>query len=500
MSALLASLPEVLAALGSGAVWLAMLVGVLGGLFVGAMPGLSATMGVALLVPFTFGMPIMPALALLIGVYCGAIYGGTITAVLVRTPGTPASAATIFDGFPLAQRGEGGRALAVAAAAALGGGLFGTLLLVVLAPQISGFALRFGAPEYCALAVCGLTMIVAVAADEMRKGAVVALGGLLLSTVGLDPISGYPRYIFGAVSLMEGISFIPALIGLFAVSEALRLAEPTPEGGVPAPQPHGWWVRRADAVRCAWTTLKSAAIGTFVGAMPGAGCDIAAFLGYSEAKRAARPGERFGDGEVKGVAAPEAAKTAATSGAMIPLLSLGVPGDSVTAVMIGAFVVHGLQPGPLMFKEQAGIVHAVFALVLIAHLLVFAFGSLGARLFLRLVNVDRRQLAPVILLLSVVGAYAMRGNLVDVWLMLGFGALGYGMQRGGYPVAPLILALILGPMAEENYRRALVMSEGSQAIFFTRPIAAVLFGLAVATLALSVWRRFRSLPCSEPQV
>jgi putative tricarboxylic transport membrane protein len=250
-------------------------------------------------------------------------------------------------------------------------------------------------------------------------------------------------------------------------------------------------VRRADAVRCAWTTLKSAAIGTFVGAMPGAGCDIAAFLGYSEAKRAARPGERFGDGEVKGVAAPEAAKTAATSGAMIPLLSLGVPGDSVTAVMIGAFVIHGLQPGPLMFKEQQGLVHAVFALVLLAHLLVFVFGTLGARVFLRLVNVDRRLLAPLILLLSVVGAYAMRGNLADVWLMLGFGALGYGMQRGGYPVAPLILALILGPMAEENYRRALVMSDGSHGIFFTRPITATLLGLAVAAVALSAWRRRR---------
>jgi putative tricarboxylic transport membrane protein len=268
-------------------------------------------------------------------------------------------------------------------------------------------------------------MIVAVAADQMLKGAVVALGGLLLSTVGLDPISGYPRYIFGAVSLMEGVSFIPALIGLFAVAEALRLAEPGADTGAPSAQPHGWWVRRVDAVRCAWTTVKSAAIGTFVGAMPGAGCDIAAFLGYSEAKRAARPGERFGEGEVKGVAAPEAAKTAATSGAMIPLLSLGVPGDSVTAVMIGAFVIHGLQPGPLMFKEQQGLVHAVFALVLLAHLLVFVFGTAGARVFLRLVNVDRRLLAPAILLLSVVGAYAMRGNLADVWLMLGFGALGY---------------------------------------------------------------------------
>lgn len=493
LNAMAGSLHHILDTLGSGAVWLSLLLGVLGGLFVGAMPGLSATMGVALLVPFTFGMSIMPALALLIGVYCGAIYGGSITAVLLRTPGTPASAATIFDGFPLAQRGEGGRALAVAAASALGGGLVGTLLMILLAPQISGFALRFGAPEYFALAVCGLTMLVAASADNPLKGAVAAAAGLLLSTVGIDPISGYPRYIFGAVSLMEGISFIPALIGLFAVAEALRIAEDASPAGRETAQPHGWLIRTADVARCAWTCLKSALLGTFVGAMPGAGCDIAAFLGYSEAKRAARPGERFGEGEVKGVAAPEAAKTAATSGAMIPLLSLGIPGDSVTAVMIGAFVIHGLQPGPLLFTEQRPLVHGVFALVLLAHLLVFAFGSIGARLFLRVVAVDRRLLAPAILLLSVVGAYAIRSNMADVWLMFGFGALGYAMQRGRFPVAPLILALILGPIAEENYRRALVMSDGQLLIFIQRPIAAVLLLLAVAAILIPLSRRKNKL-------
>jgi putative tricarboxylic transport membrane protein len=477
--------------LASGSTWVALLAGVIGGLFVGAMPGLSATMGVALLVPFTFGLPIAPALALLIGVYCGAIYGGTITAVLIRTPGTPASAAVIFDGFPLTQRGQGGRALAIAAASALTGGVVGTLLLVVLASQISSFALRFGPPEYFALAVCGLTMIVAASADNPLKGAVAAVGGLLLSTVGIDPISGYPRFIFGAVSLMEGISFIPALIGLFAVAEALRVAEAGSAGNRVRAEAHGWLVRKLDALRCGWTAVKSAVIGTFVGAMPGAGCDIAAFVGYSEAKRTGRAGERFGDGEIKGIAAPEAAKTAATSGAMIPLLSLGIPGDSVTAVMIGAFVIHGLQPGPLMFSEQRGLVHAVFALVLAAHVAVFVFGSVGARVFLRITRVDARFLAPIIVLLSVVGAFAMRGNLVDVWLMLGFGALGYGMNRGGFPVAPLILALILGPIAEENYRRALVMSDGSPMVLLQRPIATTLLVLALLSIGAAAWRRYR---------
>ncbi len=485
-----ASLLEIAQNLGSGGVWLALLAGVLGGLFVGAMPGLSATMGVALLVPFTFGMPIMPALSLLIGVYCGAIYGGSITAILVRTPGTPASAATILDGYPLAERGEGGRALAVAAAAAMAGGVIGTLFLILLTPQISGFALRFGAPEYFALAICGLTMIVSVSADNPLKGTVAAVGGLLLATVGIDPISGYPRFIMGAVSLMEGVSFIPALIGLFAVAEALRVADGGGAQASPVPRAHGWFVRGADAARCAWTVVKSAVIGTLVGAMPGAGCDIAAFLGYSAAKRVARDDERFGEGEIKGIAAPEAAKTAATSGAMIPLLSLGVPGDSVTAVMIGAFVIHGLQPGPLMFTEQRGLIHSVFTLVLLAHGLVFVFGTIGARVFLRLVDIDRRLLSPIILLLSVVGAYAMRGNIFDVWLALGFGALGYVMHRGGFPAAPVILALILGPMAEENYRRALVMSDGSAMIFFQRPIAVALLALALMSVAGTAWRRW----------
>jgi putative tricarboxylic transport membrane protein len=293
----------------------------------------------------------------------------------------------------------------------------------------------------------------------------------------------------GAVSLMEGVSFIPALIGLFAVAEALRVADGGSIKAAPARRAHGWLVRRADAARCAWTTVKSAVIGTFVGAMPGAGCDIAAYIGYSAAKRAGRAGERFGGGEIKGVAAPEAAKTGATSGAMIPLLSLGVPGDSVTAVMIGAFVIHGLQPGPLMFTEQRGLIYSVFMLVLLAHGLVFVFGTLGARGFLRLVKIDRRLLSPIILLLSVVGAYAMRGNMFDVWLALGFGALGYAMQRGGFPVAPVILALILGPMAEENYRRALVMSDGSVGIFFQRPITVGLLLLAVLSIAGTAWRR-----------
>lgn len=473
-------------------IWLGLVAGVTMGVIVGAMPGLSATMGVALLVPFTFGLPVMPALAMLTAVYYGAVFGGSIPAILIRTPGTPASAATIVDGHPLAQRGEAGRALSVAAAAALAGGVIGALFLILLAPQISGFALRFGPPEYFALAVLGLTMIVAVSGRSLLNGGVVAAAGLLLATVGMDPLSGYPRFIFGSVSLMEGMPFIPVLIGLFAIAEALRASGES--GSLPSLPARGdrlTLISRADLRATSWTMIKSGVSGTLVGATPGAGSDTAAFIGYGGAKSSAKAGDRFGEGEIKGVAAPEAAKTAATSGAMIPLLSLGVPGDSVTAVLIGAFVIHGLQPGPLLFQDHAGLVYGLFGIVFLAHVLVFGVAALGARYFVRVIDVPRCWLVPIVLLLSLVGAFAIRNNPFDVWVAVAFGVIGYGLHRWDYPAAPLLLALILGPMAEENFRRALILSEGQPAVFLTSPIAATLLAIAVVSLIIA-FRRHRS--------
>lgn len=474
------------------AVLLALVAGVIAGVVVGALPGLSATMAVALLVPFTFDLEIMPAMALLIGIYCGAIYGGSIPAILFRTPGTPASAATIFDGYPLARRGEAGRALSIAALAALGGGMIGTVLLLVLTPQISGFALRFGPPEYFGLAVFGLSMIVAVSGGSLLKGLIAAVFGLILATVGMDPLTGYPRFLFGSISLMEGMPFIPAMIGLFAISEVL-------EGlGLPAIQEKQGKAKvsltpsKADLRHCGATIVKSGLIGTLVGATPGAGADIAAFLGYSAARQRAKPGERFGDGELMGVAAPEAAKTASTSGAMIPMLALGLPGDSVTAVLIGAFVLHGLQPGPLLFQQHARLAYAIFGTVLLAHILVYFAAISSTRFLLRVMSWNRHLLNAMILLLSLVGAFALRNNLADVWLAIGFGVLGLLLRRGGYPVAPLLLALILGPLAEENFRRALTLSGGELAIFVGRPITLGLLVAAGASVTFGFLKQFRA--------
>ncbi len=473
------------------AVWLFLFFGVAAGMVIGAVPGLSATMGVALLVPFTFGQELMPALGLLLGVYCGAIFGGTIPAILFRTPGTPASAATLLDGYPMMQRGEAGRALALAAGSAMAGGVIGTLLLIFLTPQISRFALGFGSAEFFALAVLGLSLIAALSGDSLLKGAIATVAGLLCATVGLDPVSGYPRFLFGSVSLMEGLPFIPALIGLFAIAEVFSGGDQTAGEAGGGRQPFLLLPRLADLGRCAWTIVKSALLGTFVGAAPGAGADIAAFLSYSAARQQAGPGDAYGAGEVKGVAAPEAGKTAATSGAMIPLLSLGIPGDSVTAVLIGAFVLHGVQPGPLLFRQHAPLAYAILGLMLCAHLLVFVVALGTSRAVLAALKIDRRFLGAGVLLLSLMGAYALRANLADCWVALAFGALGVGMRRTGFPAAPFLLALILGNMAETNLRRALVLGDGGLGLFLQRPASLALLVLAVALVGVTVWRQRR---------
>jgi putative tricarboxylic transport membrane protein len=471
--------------------------GVLAGVVVGAMPGLSATLAVALLIPFTFDLALMPALAMLIGVYCGAIYGGSVPAILFRTPGTPASAATVLDGFVLTQKGECGRALSVAAFFAMVGGLIGTGILMFLAPQIAGFALSFGPPEYCALALFGLSMIISVSGQSLLKSGAVAVFGLLIATAGFDPISGYPRFLFGSVSLLEGISFIPALIGLFALAEVFRAFD---SSGNPAQSKVLGlsWPRGADVRRCGWTGVRSGLMGTAVGSTPGAGSDIAAFMAYSVERQRAKKGDCFGEGEVKGIAAPEAAKTASISGSMVPLLSLGIPGDSVTAVMIGAFILHGVQPGPLLFAQHGALAYSILLAVLLAHILVFLVAILGTRFLVRVVAFERKFLLASITILSLLGAFALRSNIVDVWVAIAFGVIGYLLEKNNYPVAPLLLALILGPMVEENLRRSLILSDGSYGIFVSQPIAATIFALAALSLVYGFvrhWRsaRFRSL-------
>ena len=472
-------------------VLLMIFIGVTGGITIGAMPGLTATMGVALLVPFTFGRPPVESLGMLLGIYCGGMYGGSISAILIRTPGTPAAAATVLEGYPMGQRGEAGRALAMALFASFCGGMVGALIMTFLSPYVAGLALEFSYVEYFALALFGLSVIISISGTSIIKGVMAGLFGLLLSTIGMDPISGYPRFIYGQMDLMEGPAFIPTLIGLFAVAELFSNIEKmgvTEKVKAKIGQYLPSW---ADIKTSMPNIIKSSLIGTTVGAIPGAGGDIAAFVSYAEAKRSSKHPEKFGTGLVEGVAATESANNSCSGGAMIPLLSLGVPGDSVTAVLLGAFIVQGLQPGPLLYKEHMDIVYNVFAAMLVANVAMLIVGAVGVRFFARIIGIRKEILIPIIFILSLCGSYAMRQNVFDVYLTIGFGVIGYIMQRYHYPLSPILLALILGPMAEANLRRSMVVSGGDWHILFSRPIAVGLMMLGVAFMIASVYNHKR---------
>lgn len=465
--------------------------GVAGGIIVGALPGLTATMGVAILVPFSFGLPPVPGLLMLLGLYAGAIYGGSISAILINTPGTPSAAATLLDGHPLFNKGEGGRAIGMATFASVFGGIGSTIFLITLAPLLSRFALAFSAPEYFSLAVLGITIIASISSGSMVKGLLSGFIGLLIATIGMDPIQGFTRYTFGQVDLMGGVPFIPALIGLFAVSEAItqfeKLVEPIKEEVhlnklIPS---------LTDIKRVIKTVLKSTVIGTFVGALPGAGGDIASFVCYNEAKRSSKHPETFGTGEVEGIAAAETGNNASTGGALIPTLSLGVPGDSVTAIIIGALMVQGLRPGPLLFRNHLDIVNALFVGFLLANIFMGVFGIMMAGFLSKIIMISKRSLIPIIMVLAIVGSFAMQNNPFDIVLMLILGVFGYLVRKIGVPLGPIVLALILGPMVEENFRRSLIMSRGDYSVFFTRPIAATLLILSVISVVTTLIQEHR---------
>jgi putative tricarboxylic transport membrane protein len=467
-------------------VMLLIAVGVTAGIVIGALPGLTATMGVALLVPLTFGRPPLESLSMLMGIYAGAMYGGAISAILIRTPGTPAAAATVLEGYPMARRGEAGRAMAMALFASFFGGVAGAVIMTLASPLVSSFALRFGPIEYFGLALFGLSVIISISGRSLIKGFMSAFFGLLICTIGFDPISGYPRYTFGAMEMMEGPPFIPTLIGLFAVSEVFN--ESLKSGVVKSvtAKLDQYLPSWADIKYCFKELCRSSVIGSVVGAIPGAGGDIASFISYGEAKRASKNPELYGKGQIEGLAASECANNACQGGAMIPLLSLGVPGDAVTAVLLGAFTIQGLQPGPLLYTEHIDIVYQIFASMMVAQFAMQFIGMAGIQLFARVIMVDRSILTPAIFVMAMVGAFAMRSNIFDVYTTLVFGMIGFVMMRYDFPLSPILLALILGPMAEANLRRAMVMSGGEWSILVSSPIAVTMMVLAVVSLFLSI--------------
>ena len=449
----------------------AMAVSVAIGIMIGALPGLSAAMGVALLIPITFGMPASTGLIVLAGVYCGAIFGGSISAILIHTPGTPASAATAIDGYQLTLKGKAGKALGTAIISSFFGGLLSCISLYFFAPALAKLAMAFGSPEYFWLSIFGLTIIAGVSTDSLLKGLISGALGLLLSTVGMDPMNGVFRFTFGQAALYEGLPFTATLIGLFSMSQVLVLAEKKIRKA-------GELVKFDDRVllngkemkQIAPTIVRSWIIGNLIGILPGAGASIASFMGYNEARRASKHKEEFGHGSIEGIAGSEAANNAVTGGSLIPTLTLGIPGESVTAVLMGGLLIQGMQPGPDLFNKFSGVTYTFFAGFVLVQFFMLVIGLLGAKGFAKISRVSDAILIPVVFSLSVVGSYAIRNSMVDVGVMFAFGVLGYLIKKFDLNPAAIVLALILGPIGEKGLRRALLLSGGNPAILLSTPI------------------------------
>jgi putative tricarboxylic transport membrane protein len=470
-------------------------VGLVIGIVIGAIPGLNVPLAVAIALPVTFNLDPIGGLAMLVGIYKGGTYGGSLSAVLINVPGTPAAAATALDGAQLTRQGHAGKALKMSLYASIIGEGVSDLALILFAVPVAWFALRIGAPERFALSLFALTLVGVLSQGNMIKGLFAGAFGVFLSTFGVDPLTGDFRLTFGFRELAGGWSFIALVIGVFAVAEALLLLEKRLTGAIETGR-----VRLSDShhrlSRDDWrrslpVIARSAPIGVFIGAVPGLGSAVSAFLNYGITRQLSKEPERFGKGAIEGVAAAETANNAVTSATFVPLLTLGIPGDVITAIMLGAFMVHGLLPGPALFQQNSEFVAAFFVMMVVATVLHLVVGRLGMPLFVQTVKVPNQILFPIVMVLSVTGVYVATNSLFDIYVMLGFGLLGYGMARFGFPVAPLLIGFILGPLVEVGLRQSLILSRGSLDIFLTRPIAAVFLTLALATVVVVAWREWQ---------
>jgi putative tricarboxylic transport membrane protein len=454
------------------------------GLFIGAIPGLTATMAVALLVPVTFFLPPIPAVACIVTATAMTIFAGDIPGALLRMPGTPASAAYCDEAYAMTRRGEAGTALGAGLVFSVVGGLFGTIVLITVAPALAEAALAFSSFEYFWLVLLGLTCAVFVSRGRPVKALVSLMLGLLVASVGFENPAAWPRFTFGSTALMSGFQLIPVMIGMFAVSEVLRYAVSRERLEGDAPQRFGPILRGQGRLlnRYRLGALRGSALGTIVGALPGAGADIAAWIAYGISRRFSKTPERFGTGHVEGVAEAGAANSAALSGAWIPALVFGIPGDSITAIVIGVLYLKGLNPGPTIFIENPQNIYAVLIIFFLANLLLLPLGWVLIKVSRRVLHVPRNVLMPVILLFSVVGAFAINNAVFDVGVMLAFGLLAYLMEANDFPIAPTILGVVLGGMLEQNLVTSLIRADGDLLAFVARPIAA---GLCAATIL--VW-------------
>jgi putative tricarboxylic transport membrane protein len=462
---------------------LVILAGTVIGILVGALPGISGSTTAALLLPFTITMTPTMGIAFLGAIYCAANYGGSITAILVNTPGDPSASATAFDGYPLARQGKAGLALGISAISSAIGGIFSVIVLILAAPLLARFAYSFGPPEYFALALFGLSMLGAVGGEAAIKNLIMGALGLLLATVGTDLASGIERYAFGVPELTDGLGFIPVLTGLFAMSELLIMIgqrhqrqEMLALDAVALPT-------REDYRKCGKSIAIGSVLGTFIGVLPALGATTAALISYSETRRWSKYKHEFGKGSIEGVAGPEAANNSAVGGAMVPTLALGIPGSTVAAIILAGMIIQGIRPGPHLFNEQPQLLYAVFASMLAANLIYLVLGLTAAKAFARLSLIPPSFLWPSVFVLCVVGAYGANQTMVDVWTMLAFGVIGFLMRRHGFSPAPLVMGLVLGAMVEETLKQSMVIFDQDWTRFFSRPIVVTLFVVTVGAVS-----------------
>lgn len=465
------------------------------GIVVGAIPGLTSDLGIILCIPLTYGMEPTMAILMLLAIYCGGTYGGSITAILINTPGTSANAATLFDGYPMAKKGEAYKALSIALFASTIGGLISALALLFLAPQIAKITLLFGPAEYLALAVFGLSVIASVSNKSVLKGLIGACIGIFISTIGMDNISGTTRFVFGKINLMSGINLIIALIGLFAISEIMMKSQYDPRVDrkiVSASSITKCKITREEYKRCRKPIGIGSLTGVIIGATPGTGGGLAAFIAYNQVKTTSSHPETFGEGEIEGVAVSESANNGACGATMIPMLTLGVPGDGATAILMGAFMIHGMVPGPMLFRDQGNILYAIMLGLIVVNIFMYLIGSVFTKFYAHITRIPYEILACIVLTFCIAGAYSTSNSLYDVYIIIVVGILAYFLRRMDFQLVPILLGIVLGPLAEMNFRRALILSDGSLSIFITRPISLAFLLIAMGSVLLFALRNYRN--------
>lgn len=502
MDALLSALPLV----ADPSVLLAIVVGSLIGLIFGSVPGLTYSLALAVVLPMTFKLPTTAAVGMLLGTYIGGMTGGSVAAILIGIPGTPSAAATVIDGYPIARSGRAGLALGTAVLVSVFGGLFSLAVMIVSVDFVSGIAIKFGPAELFALVLFGLSTICGLAEKSLLRGLIAGVIGLAVMTIGLDKIDGVQRMTFGSTTFLQGVDLLVAMVGLFAVPQIMQTLIDWRRGReirLEAGEVRSEMPTLRDLRENFWVIVRSAALGTGIGSIPGTGGPIAAFLAYDQARRFSKNKENFGKGELAGVIAPETANNSVTGGAMIPLLSLGIPGDPATAIILGGLLIHGLTPGPLLFMEHQTEVYTIYLSIVVAYVAILAFQYFGIKVFVRVLRVPPHILAIIIGVLCVIGTFAIRNSFFDVYVMVTIGLLGYLLLRARIPVTPIILGLVLGPTLESEFRTALILSDGSYAVFFQSTTALIFFGLTALIIAfhfIGSTRARRAVPNAKASI